>query len=101
MGGFNINSCVTGGLFVALLVVLCASPSGAETPAEVALEPIEAPGAPAAPTAAPPRPRAAASGLPLTRAEARQRIETMSPMRWLAEFGEVTIARERTTPPSR
>lgn len=30
---------------------------------------------------------------PLTRAAARQRVETMSPARWLERFGPVTVER--------
>lgn len=43
---------------------------------------------------APGRARSASTvGLPLTRAAARQRVETLSPLPWLSRFGPVVVER--------
>ena len=86
----------------ALLVLLPAT-ALAEDSSVVALDPIEAPGL----IAEAPAERAPSSTvtdrLPLTRAAAQQRIEAMTPVGWLASYGDVVVGRdaERAPAPTR
>jgi len=80
-----------------LILVVAAGSALADDASPAALGPIEAPGRPA-PTPELARETGAVDAtLPLTRAAARQRIETMSPTDWLASYGDVTVGRPGTT----
>ncbi|MCR9094970.1 MAG: hypothetical protein NXI30_12185 [bacterium] len=78
---------------VATLLVLAPAAAGADEAASATLDPIEANrDAPDAPALAPER-GAFDATVPLTRAAARRRIETMSPTDWLASYGDVVVGR--------
>jgi hypothetical protein len=105
MGGFdNISRRSLGGVAVLLATCLCATSAMAETPADETVQaPLHhavstSPNPPAAlapiagsPAGQSPVLSAAPELPPLTRAAARLRIEEMSPVRWLAHYGNVSI----------
>ncbi|GEM_PF-4730279 len=87
-----------GGLLVLLPATVLAEESSVG-----ALEKVEAPGLiAAAPTERAPS-STATDRLPLTRAAAQQRIEAMTPVGWLASYGDVVVGRdaERAPAPTR
>jgi len=106
MGGFNNISMRRPGIAAALLAGwLCATSALAQTPADETAEVrlhravSTSPNPPAAfapeagsPASQSPDHSVAPEPLPLTRAAARLRIEEMSPVRWLAHYGNVSIA---------
>ena len=86
-------------LLGALLVLLPAT-ALAEDPSVVVLDPIEAPGLiTEAPTERAPS-STAPDRLPLTRAAAQQRIEAMTPLGWLASYGDVVVGRDAEHAPA-
>ena len=86
-------------LLGALLVLLPAT-ALAEDSSVVVLDPIEAPGLIAeAPVERAPS-STATEQLPLTRAAAQQRIEAMTPLGWLASFGDVVVGRDAEHAPA-
>ncbi|MEM9176129.1 MAG: hypothetical protein AAGC67_12950 [Myxococcota bacterium] len=88
----NISSWTASALFAAFIVLPPVAASADEA-APAALDPIEAPGDPSiTPALASPRPAAGATP-PLTRAAAKRRVDDMSPMTWLAGFGQVVVGR--------
>ena len=88
----NISFWTIAALTAALLVLAPAAATADET-APSQLEPIEAPGQPSlAPTTSTTSGPVEAT-LPLTRAASRMRVEAMSPMDWLASYGDVVVGR--------
>lgn len=97
------------GLLALTALVLGATPAtaNAETPADRLAPTAPAPTAEPAVSTSPAPTLAAEASLdrsirpsgeappPLTRAATRQRIETMSPMDWLASYGDVRVGRTR------
>ena len=88
----NIYSWVRAGIFMVLVASIPAASLADET-APSRLDPIEAPGDPATVSALAPRIERVDARTPLTRAAARQRVEAMSPVDWLASYGDVVVGR--------
>ncbi len=86
-------------LTVAALAVVVLMPVGAvaDDATGAVLDPIEAPGDPDRVPAIARDPGAVDESVPLTRAAARRRVETMSPTDWLASYGEVVVGRNGPT----
>lgn len=82
---------------MAAFVALVPATAGAQDSAPPSLDPIEAPGNPAHAPALAREQGAVDAKVPLTRAAARQRIETMSPTDWLAGYGPVVVGRTAPT----
>jgi len=83
-----------------VLLVLLPATALAEDSSVVALDPIEAPGLIAeAPVELAPS-STATDLLPLTRAAAQQRIEAMTPLGWLAGYGDIVVGRDAERDPA-